>query len=88
MPSNERVRLDHGEELTPINQSGQRDERQARRVVGPPRLDLPFEVQRQLLAEGRFSAASRPRGRKIERANCRKSPAMRTIVRTSRRERE
>ena len=51
MPSNERLRLDHGEELTPINQPGQRDERQARRDVGPPRLDLPFEVQRQLLAE-------------------------------------
>ena len=49
MPANERLRLDHGEELTPLNQPGQRDERQARRVVGPPR--LPFEVQRQLFAE-------------------------------------
>jgi hypothetical protein len=51
MPANERLRLDHGEELTPINQPGQCDERQPRRVVGPPRLDLPLEVQRQLLAQ-------------------------------------
>ena len=51
MPANERLRLDHSEELTPINQLRQRDERQPRRVVGPPRLDLPLEVQRQLLAQ-------------------------------------
>jgi hypothetical protein len=51
MPSDERLRLDHREELTPINQPGQRDERQPRRVIGSPRLDLPLEVQRQLLAE-------------------------------------
>ena len=51
MPSNERVRLDHSEEWAPINQPGQRDEHQARRVAGPPRLDPPLEAQRQLLAE-------------------------------------
>jgi len=51
MPANERRRLNHGEELTPINQPGQRDERQPRRVVGTSRLDLPLEVQRQLLAQ-------------------------------------
>jgi hypothetical protein len=31
--------------------AGQREERQPRCVVGPPRLDLPLEVQRQLLAQ-------------------------------------
>src|SRR4029453_18343097 len=32
-------------------QPGQRDERQPRRAVGPPRLDLPLEVQRKMLAQ-------------------------------------
>lgn len=51
MPSNQRVRLYHGQELTPINQASQRDERQPRHVIGSPRLDLALEAQRQLLAE-------------------------------------
>jgi hypothetical protein len=51
MPSNERVRLDDGEDSTPVDQPRQRDECNAGRIIGPPRLGLPLEVQRQLLAQ-------------------------------------
>jgi hypothetical protein len=60
MPSNERLRLDHGEKLTPINQPGQRDEREASRIVSPPRFDLPLEVQGQLLAEEKILGGKAP----------------------------
>ena len=51
MPSNERVRLHDGEDSTPVDQPRQSDECDAGRLIGPPRLDLALEVQRQLLAE-------------------------------------
>jgi hypothetical protein len=51
MPSNQRVRLHDGEDSTPVDQSRQRDECNAGRVIGPPRLDLALEVQSQLLAQ-------------------------------------
>ena len=60
MPSNQRFRFDHREELTPINQPEQRDQRQPCRVLGPPRLDLPLEVQRQLLAEEQILGGQLP----------------------------
>jgi DNA-binding winged helix-turn-helix (wHTH) protein len=46
MPSNERVRLHDGEDSTPVDQRRQRDEGNSGRVIGPPGLDLPLEVQR------------------------------------------
>jgi hypothetical protein len=51
MPSNERVRLHDGEDSTPVDQPRQGDECDAGRVIGPPRLDLALEVQRQLLTQ-------------------------------------
>jgi hypothetical protein len=51
VPSNERVRLHDGEDSTPVDQLRQRDQRNSGRIIGPPRLDLPLDVQRQLLAQ-------------------------------------
>jgi hypothetical protein len=51
MPSNERVRLHDGEDATPVDQPRQRDECDAGRVISPPWLNLPLQVQRQLLAK-------------------------------------
>ena len=87
MPSNERVRLHDRQESTPVDEPRQRNERNSGRVIGPPRLDLPLEVQRQLLAQKQILGASWACGRNVDDTNRRTSPATRTIVWTSRRER-
>src|SRR3989441_9267626 len=51
MPSNERFRLHDGQESTPVDEARQRNERNSGRVISSPRLDLPLEVRRQLLAK-------------------------------------
>jgi hypothetical protein len=86
MPSNERVRLDDAEDSTPVNQPRQREECDTGRVIGPPRLDLALQVQRQLLAQKKFSATSWVCGRNMDAPNRRTSAATRAIIRTWSRE--
>src|SRR5262249_2212317 len=51
MPSNERGGLNDHEDRTPIDQPRQSDQRDPRRIVGPTRFHLPFDVQSQLLLQ-------------------------------------
>jgi hypothetical protein len=51
MPSDERVRLDDDQQMTPGDQPRQHDERNSRRIVSPARLRLPLDVQRQLFSQ-------------------------------------
>jgi hypothetical protein len=43
--------LDHREEASPLDESGEDDQRESRGVVETARLDPTFGVERQLLAE-------------------------------------
>jgi hypothetical protein len=90
MPSKERLRLDYREEVTPINQAGQRDERYARRVVGPLRVHLALEVQRQLLAQEQVFGGKPPmwpqqteEGRQRRAESCRRRGESGTEARDS-----
>src|SRR5262245_62254125 len=51
MPANQRVRLDDHQQLTPVDQSRQRDQCDASRVGCAAWLHLPLEIQRQLLSQ-------------------------------------
>ena len=51
VPPYERVRLHDREERTPLDEPGEHDECQTRRIARATRLRLAFEVQRQLLAK-------------------------------------
>ena len=69
MPSNERFRLHDGQESTPVDEARQRNERNSGRVISSPRLDLPLEVQRQLLAQEQILGGELcmwPQGRRHE----------------------
>jgi hypothetical protein len=71
MPSDQRLRLDDDQELAPLDQPGQPDERKSDRVIGSTRPDLPLDVQRQLLAKeqilgGELGARSQHRCREPE----------------------
>jgi hypothetical protein len=66
MLSDERLRLHDGEDATPVDQPRQRDERNARRIVGAARLHLPLRLQSQLLSleqvlDGKLCARSSSR---------------------------
>ena len=51
MPSNERIWLHDGEGRTPFDEPREHDECETSRVAGATRLDLAFQVQRQLFAQ-------------------------------------
>jgi hypothetical protein len=51
MPPNERVRMDDRQNAAPVDPSRQDHQRDPGRSIGPPRFHLPFDVERQLLAE-------------------------------------
>jgi hypothetical protein len=51
MPSNERFRLDNGQQTPPVQEPRQRDEGDARGVIGPAGFCLAFQVQGQLLSQ-------------------------------------
>ena len=51
MPSDERVRLDHREDVTPLEQRREPDERNPAGIVRAPRFHLPLDVERELLSE-------------------------------------
>src|SRR5262249_23169112 len=69
MPSHERVRLHDGEDATPVDQRRQRTECDAGRDIGPPRLDLALDVQRQLLAQKQILGGEVECGRNINATN-------------------
>jgi hypothetical protein len=51
VPSNERVWFHNRQETTPFDELRQGDERDAGRIIRTVWLYLPFEIQRQLLAQ-------------------------------------
>jgi len=51
MPSDQRVRFHDREQAAPLEQPGQSDERNSRRIVGAARRHLALDVQRQLLSQ-------------------------------------
>jgi hypothetical protein len=51
MPSDQRVRLHDREHGSPVEQLGEQDERDPRRIIGTARFDLAFSIERQLLPE-------------------------------------
>lgn len=51
MPSDERVRLHHREESTPVDQPRQRDECNPSCIVGTAGLHLPLHIQCQLFSQ-------------------------------------
>jgi hypothetical protein len=62
MPSDQRVRRHDGEYGSPLDQLGEPDQCDPRRVIGAARLDLAFSVECQLLAEEEiFGRQLRPR---------------------------
>ena len=81
MPTDQRIRLHNGQQTTPLDEVRQDDQRHARRIVGTTGLDLPFQVQRQLLLRKRFSAASWARDRNAEAISDARSRAMWRIIR-------
>ena len=50
VPTDQRLRLDHGKECAPVEELGEEDQRDARRRVSPTRFRAPLLIQRQLLA--------------------------------------
>jgi hypothetical protein len=52
VPSHERLRLDAPEELSPLDESGEDDQRESGGVVRTARLDPTLGVEPQLLREG------------------------------------
>jgi hypothetical protein len=51
MPPNEGLRFHNGQQMPPVYEPRQGDERDPCGVVGPTGLHLPFQLQRQLLAQ-------------------------------------
>jgi len=51
VPSEERLRADESQELPPLDEPGEEDQRDPRGVVRAPRLDIALEIVRQLLPE-------------------------------------
>ena len=51
MPADQRVWLDDHQQLTPVDTSRQRDQRDTGRIVRTVGFHLPFEVQRQFFAQ-------------------------------------
>jgi hypothetical protein len=49
VPMDQRLRLHHGQQLPPLEEPRQRHKSDARGVISPARLRLPFQVQSQLL---------------------------------------
>jgi hypothetical protein len=65
VPANKSVRLHHHQDLTPFDQRRQADERDPCRILGTPRLDPPFHIQRELFSQkqilsGELSMGSQP----------------------------
>jgi hypothetical protein len=58
VPPHERLRSHDEEELSPVDKSREHEECDSRGIVQAARLDLPLEIERQLLSRNRFSAAS------------------------------
>lgn len=51
MPTNQRVRFHNREHRSPVDQLGEHDEGDPRRVIGTARVDPPLLVERQLLSK-------------------------------------
>ena len=51
MPPNEGLRFHNGQQMAPVDEARQGDERDPCGVIGAARLHLPFPVQRQLLPQ-------------------------------------
>jgi hypothetical protein len=50
-PQHERLRSHHDEELLPVDSPREQNESDPCRIVQAPRLDLPLDIERQLLAQ-------------------------------------
>jgi hypothetical protein len=51
VPPHKRLWSHHDEKLSPVDHPREHDEGDARGIVQPPRLDLPLDLERQLLAQ-------------------------------------
>jgi hypothetical protein len=60
MPSNQRSRLDDRQHAVPIDPPRQDYQHDSRRIIGTPRFHLPFDVERQLLAEEQVLSRQAP----------------------------
>jgi hypothetical protein len=60
MPSNQRGRLDDRQQAAPSDPPRQDYQRDPRRIIGTPRFHLPFDVERQLLAEEQVLSRQAP----------------------------
>jgi hypothetical protein len=51
VPPHERLRLHHDQKLSPVEHPREQDEGDAGGIVQTPWLDLPLDIERQLLAQ-------------------------------------
>jgi hypothetical protein len=51
VPAHERLRSHDDEELSPVDQSGEHNQRDSGGIVQTARFDLPLDIERQLLAQ-------------------------------------
>jgi hypothetical protein len=59
MPAHKRLWSHHEEKLSPVDHPREHDEGDARGIVQAPRLDLPLDRERQLLAQGKCTTRRR-----------------------------
>ena len=72
MPADQRVRFDHSEGASPIDQPRQRHEHDPSRIIGTPWLDLTLHIQRQLFSQEQIlsgDSGMRPHRRRGEPRN-------------------
>ena len=82
VPADERVRLHHGQQRTPVQPSRQQDERDARRRVGPPRLGPSLLIERQLFSQEQVLRRQVRPGRQPQANQGEKSSSKRQTVRS------
>jgi hypothetical protein len=81
VPAHERLWSHHDEKLSPVDQPSEHNECDTSGIVQAPRLDLPLDIERQLLAQEQVLGCEVICDEEASTAKCSRSRTRRSAVR-------